>query len=146
MISDLVPVDVTLLGEGEFIDDIQGQFDAAKQALLAHVAEHGHKIKKANASVSVEIEISYEDHDGCGTYNIRTQVKHKQPAPPARGSRVNRLVGDNGEIDLFCQTSGSREDSPMQGRLAQTDGTGIDPETGLPSEELTLRIGKQSVA
>lgn len=144
MNHDFVPVSIDLLNEGAFLKEVQDEFQAAKDALIAHVDEHGLRIKKATSVVTVEISIDYEDCDGGGAYSITTHVKHKRPAPPARGSRVSRLAGDGGEIDLFVQPSGSRDESPMQGRLAQTDGTGLDPNTGLPSEERTLKIGRMA--
>ncbi len=137
-----VPAEISHLSDGEFLSDMQREFNEAKDALLAHVATHEKYIRKAKVVMTAEIEVTADNCDGVWVYRARVQLQHKRPKPPARGA--NQLlcrVGEGGDLDLFVQPAGATEDSPLQGRFAKADGTGLDLQTGQPSEERTLKIG-----
>ncbi len=144
MNSDFTPVNIGLLSDGAFLDEVQQEFDEAKRALLNHIAMNKEKIIRAKASVNVTISL---DYDVKGGISITTECKHKVPALPARSSRVIPMADDTtGEIDLFVQKSGAFNGPPQQQRLCREDGTGINPESGEASPAHTIKVGPPAKA
>jgi hypothetical protein len=142
MNSDFTPVNIGLLSDGAFLDEVQEQFDEAKRALLNHIAANKEKIIRAKATVNVTISL---DYDVKGGISITTECKHKVPALPARSSRVIPMADEaTGEIDLFVQKSGAFNGPPQQQRICKEDGTGIDPVSREPSETHTIKVGPLS--
>jgi hypothetical protein len=137
MQENIVPVSIDLLNEGEFLKEVQEQFERAKDALLAHKVTYGERCRKAASTVDVSIHLEYDEKTG---YHVVTQTKCKFPAPLPKVSFVKLRHDEDGQLGLFVEPNRVYDENPNQTLLCGRDGTGIDPQTGEASEAHTLRL------
>ena len=111
--SKMQPLEISLLNEGNFVEEIDEEFRDLQAKALAYAKLHKDDAKGSKSKLTVEIELRCEEPK-TEFFSIKTQLKKTLPAPPAR---VTSGIGDHtqtGELALFVRESGSSYDTPEQ--------------------------------
>ena len=121
MATTFVPLNASLIDEGEFVQNLDKELAALQKTLAAYVKEHGDKADKAVAKLSVEISLKVQNVEG-EAYSITTAMKTTIPKRPATVSLAIGGIDDDGSATLFVRQDGSDETRPEQGKLFKTHG------------------------
>ncbi len=127
--TKMVPLDLDLIDEGDFVKDLNTALLNMQSQLVNHAKIHGHKAKKAKAVVKAEITLVCLDPEQ-DAYACVAQIKTTMPATPAVASMLMGGETQTGEPCLLCRKSGSTIDVPQQNALCTNDGRTVDPDTG----------------
>ena len=108
-----VPLELRLLNECTFDDEIKKEFAQLQNDFLTFVKKHRDNAKGKKAKFTIEVELKAEDpkHD---YYSISTSIKKALPQPPATATTGIGDVGEEGQLSLFVRVEGSSYDTPRQ--------------------------------
>ncbi len=135
-VTTIVPFEIGLIDEGQFLKNLNAALLNAQQQLIAHVKRYGPAAIKAKAGVKAEIVLICSDPKD-DAYACLSQIKTSMPVAPPTG---NFLVGgttQTGEPCLLCRKTGAGEDNPNQRILCTEAGQDVDLDTGEISTEDT---------
>jgi len=139
--ADSKPIEMASIDEGDFLKTVNEDIRQADQALIAHGASYGAMAKGDKAVVTIKVAMKLDNPER-GIYKLVASSTLTLPGrPPSETLATLEQNKETGELFIGVAASGSRVDSPRQATLATKDGVGLDPKTGQPSENLTLKFG-----
>jgi|TARA_Y100000310_G_scaffold55486_1_gene50860 hypothetical protein len=120
------------LDEGRFIERLKGLYRQLQEELRKHEIAYGQQHNKGQAKLTAEFRMYWERPKNAANslFYVEATTKAALPQAPPALNMCLPLEDDNGVPGLFVQSSGSRNESPAQGRLCTDDGQTIDTETG----------------
>jgi hypothetical protein len=127
--AKFVPVSVSIIDEGRFIESANLELMGLQQKAVAYVKKHGDKAKGAKSKLTLEVSLECENPED-GSFRIKTGMKTTLPSPPAKVTIGMADKTQDGKDALFVRNVGSGKDHPRQGILATEDGKNVDMETG----------------
>ena len=119
--SKMVPLELSLLNEGQFKDEMAKAFTKLQQDALTYTKRYPDNAKGQKSKLTIAIELKCEDPK-TEYYSITTNVKVVTPQPPAM---VTAGIGDctqTGELALFVRQEGSSYDDPTQHQTPLLEG------------------------
>jgi hypothetical protein len=126
----LEPLDLSLIEEGRFADEINAGLARLQAAMVRYVKAHGvDKAAKAKAKLQIAVTLQFEGPNA-EDFSIKGEMRESVPSRPAVVTRALADWTDSGEPALFVRASGSTKDDPRQGVLATEDGRVVDTTTG----------------
>jgi hypothetical protein len=153
MSAPFVELSIDLLNESTYVGEINAKLQEAVQAVLDYRAKYGDFARTAKATVKMQIDIVCAPRDAEpgqrreASWMVTTKpIEVAKPKEHAKSSVPVCAEGEDGKLKLFVQRSGSRRESPRQGRLTTDDGRAVDPKTGEISPTLTQHIGGKGAA
>lgn len=153
MDSPFVEMTIDKLNECTYVDEVNEKLQEAVASVLAYRDKYGDFAKTAKAVVKMQIEVvcapcsAEPGRKNEAAWMVTTKpIEVVKPKDHAKASVPICFADDDGIQKLFVQVSGSRKESPLQGRLTTTDGRAVDPVTGEISESLTEHVGLPGAA
>ena len=128
-IKMLVPLEIDLIDEGQFVENINKALCELQEKLIAHVKKYDLRAAKAKASVKAEIVLVCLDPEQ-DAYGCVASIKTTLPSAPASATMLMAGETQTGEDCLMCRKSGSAKDTPRQGVFLTENGDRVDTNTG----------------
>lgn len=128
-VNMMVPLEIGLIDEGRFVENVNKALRQVQEDLIQHVKEYKHKAKKAKASIKIEIAVVCMEPEQ-QSYGCAAGIKIVLPSPPPAVTMLMGGESQMGENCLLCRKSGSTDDHPRQMKLTTQDGRPIDAGTG----------------
>jgi hypothetical protein len=153
MISPFTELTAEKLNDCRFLPDLEAKFQETVQSVHEYNEKYGLGAKKAKAVLTVTIEVEsvpVKAQPGQRQlqfgFGLTTKMDVKRPKDHPVPSVALCVNEEDGKPKLFVQASGSFDGDPAQQRLCTEDGRGIDPMTGVISEQHTQTVGAKSCA
>ena len=134
MSDTFVPLELNLIDEGMFVQDLNKALRNLQGQVIRHARQYGHKAEKSKAQLKAEITLICLDPEQ-ETFGCVSQIKVTLPSAPASASMLMAGLTQTNENALMCRTSGTTPDHPQQRVFATLDGRGVDTETGAIQED-----------
>ena len=116
--STMVPLNLQLIEEGQFLRDADYELRRLASAMAAHVDQHGDAAKKAKGKLTMTVEFSVDRVKG-GVFAVESSISLKLPGRPndvtAAVATTDRVTG---ELTLCVRDSGSTPGDPTQCHLS----------------------------
>lgn len=125
--SKMVPLEIPLLNEGMFQQEIEKEFEQLQGQILAFTKKYQDDAKGKKAKLTIEVEMKCEDpkHD---FFSITTNIKKTLPQIPAKVTTGIGDVKQTGEMALFVRDTGSSYDTPKQHLIPMEEKKDLDKE------------------
>jgi hypothetical protein len=121
-----VPLEAALIGEGEFLAQVDADLDKAQKAIVEFVNRHKEEAKDATAKVKIEITLKAGAPKD-NFYTVAFVTKIELPNRPAHVTTAQGDMTQTGEPCLYVRQSGSSETLPAQGVLTTQKGEIVAP-------------------
>ena len=128
-IKMLVPLEIDLIDEGQFVGNINKALCELQEKLIAHVKKYELRAARAKATIKAEIALVCLDPEQ-DAYGCVASIKTTLPSAPATATMLMAGETQTGEDCLMCRKSGSSKDSPSQRVFLTENGDRVDTDTG----------------
>jgi hypothetical protein len=127
-----VPVELSLIDEGNFEKQIQLDFAEVQKSLINYIERNGKRIQKGTSKLVIELTVGAAKPKNSDVFSYYVEAKTKKvlPATPPSVSVLLLDLNDDNVETLFVAASGGRRDTPQQQILCTQDGRAVDQETG----------------
>lgn len=126
MATKFVPVDLSCLEEGNFLNDANSTFQKLQQDFLKYCEMYGTKADKSKFSMQMEVTVKCVDQDR-EIFVIHSDLSYKMPNRPTEVTSAMPEFTDDipPRHTLFVKRSGGDSHDPRQMKLATQDGRTI---------------------
>lgn len=126
MAFGMIPIDVSQIDEGQFMEALSERLQEAQRAIAEHVHEFGDLAHKAVCKIDSSISIVCMN-PAEGTFAIKWEANVKRPKRPASITTAIQAEGEDGKPALYVKAGGSDSGNPRQQKFARRDGSMVEP-------------------
>jgi len=116
-VARFVPLDLDLIDEGHFGEQLLEAFVELQVSAIEHAQEHKKLAKGATCKLTAEITLKCEDPES-EYFSIKTHIKKTEPPKPASVTTAMGQVGQDDKLRLFVKRTGSAKGNPQQSVFA----------------------------
>ena len=128
-----VPLTISLVDEGNFVENANADLARVQQAMVDFAKEHGELADGAKAKLTLEIEIKCQSAKD-NFFSIDSGTKITLPQRPHSVTTAQGDRDEQGHASLWVRPTGSSEAPPTQAKLATARGEAINLATGEVTE------------